>query len=272
MFFGIGKKKEAKHAQLNSQSQSATAQSLNQGAAPSFTGADRTNPNVNPNNSHPLSLRQQGDFPNTPVANQASQGQDLFGSQVVPPLHSRDSAMTITNPSRIPSDEEVRQKSQLFDQFRQGQPGIDQQDLKRSVIDEEKKIGKIAEEVSSNTYSDANSTSSESSPESYGNEESEGSSYDYDSLDSYSTDSDETESTSSEENVSKDKFVSIMAYKQATKELNVIRKILSESNSIVDDVKSQIQDESKRFAEIKAKLEEVERKIINLDQTLFNED
>ncbi len=255
MFFGIGKKKEVKHAQLNSQ---------NQGANSSNTNSVNSGANfMNSNSANTV-------FNNQPVEH-AQPSQDLFGNQVVPPLHSQDSAMTITNPSRVPSDEEVRQKSQLFDQFRQEQPEIDQQDLKRSVIEEEKKIGKIVNDIKPN-YSNGNTPSFESSESA--NISSEDTSYDYDSLDSYSineNESDESENAA-EEPVNKDKFVSIMAYKQATKELNVIRKILSESNNAVDDVKAQIQEESKKFDEIKSKLEEIERKIINLDQTLFNED
>ena len=252
MFFGIGKKKEVKHAQLNSQGQNS---SLKDSSA-------------SINTQQGLNFGQSGSFPNNNnISN--SQSQDLFGGQVVPPLHSEASAMTITNPSRVPSDEEIRQKSQLFDQFRQEQPGIDQQDLKRSVIEEEKKIGKIIDNIKPN-YSSNSAPSFESSK--VPDVSNDVDSYDYDSLDSYSTEEDESESATSEEPINKDKFVSIMAYKQATKELNVIRKILSESNNAVDDIKSQIQEESKKFDEIKSKLEEVERKIINLDQTLFNED
>ncbi len=250
MFFGIGKKKEVKHAQLNSQGQSA--------------GSKDSSASINTQQG--LNFGQPGNFPSNSHMNNNTQSQDLFGGQVVPPLHSESSAITITNPSRVPSDEEVRQKSQLFDQFRQEQPGIDQQDLKRSVIEEEKKIGKIINDIQPD-YSSGTSSFESSEPADINSEDN---SYDYDSLDSYSTD-DEPESAA-EEPVNKDKFVSIMAYKQATKELNVIRKILSESNNAVDDVKSQIQEESKKFDEIKSKLEEVERKIINLDQTLFNED
>ncbi len=259
MFFR--KKKKVEKAKLDSKKDDSNQSMQDILGLPSNTSSKNTLPNMPP----------------APNPSQNSPNSNVFNSNLIPPApsNSQINAMSITKPKEAPNDALINEKSKLFEPFRANSlsnPNADE--LKKTVIDNEKEIGKIASDISSS----ASPTLKSDNQDSYSSEDISHNEldekYNADLYDYEDSDTDVLNSSSSVDiqEEPKDKFVSIAAYKQATKELNVIRKILSESSTLLEDVKSNVQEEAKNFSDLKLKLEDIERKIINLDQSLFGED
>ncbi len=220
--------------------------------SPNTTNNSNSSPNTTVNsfqqgnmNNNPNITQSGMNMPQPPNANisQQNPNQNLFGDSVIPPVGGTPNATPKTF-----DENQIKQKSAMFEPFRrESQDLIDKPDLKKGMAEEENNIPK--EDYS---YTDTDEDYS-----------------DYNFPDEEETKTDKDESLTE---ISDEKFVSIVTYKQTGRELNTIKKILSESNNELDDLKSQTEEENKKFEDIKSKIEDVERKIISIDQNLFNEE
>ena len=223
--------------------------------------------NQNPTSSQPQQINSQ-------VLNQKgnttqNNNQDFFKQSIIPPpetpvegpsqtnngpknqnLSSSGLEINKTPEAKVIDYNKVKEKSKLFDKFKK------EAEMQETPTLPPNPIEKTAYQNQPNTPEQNINQSPPSDYDAFSNLKSE----------TENINNEEYEISEAEE--SKEHFISLEDYKQSLKEFNNIRRALSNSSSVIDELKEGIEKEDDKLKELKGKLEDLERKIVLIDKLL----